>query len=532
MRYQAGNSKARVYLPLRAGARQAWAAGQNGSAKEKRLGILDAKSAMNGFSSEARGQQTVRLAMDCETGELVTAESLLAMEEADFAALRREAMQARVDRRRGGTRERFRCAICTSPLYLSRRIAGMQNRWFVHDGRAEDCVWYEGGKLAPDQVKALVYRGQQEGREHRELKDYMARWLRQDPWVQDVCLEKTTFSEVVKGQWRRPDVRCTYRGLPLVFEIQLSYTFLSDVIARDEFYRREGTFVIWVFSRFDNSRAAVADEAFFNKRNLFVLDAQARNDTEAHSELMFSGYRQTPSLTDRGKWRDTWEVLPVGLREVQFPPDTCRPYFFDYEAKRKQIQSRENDARRAEEDRRWKDGVDAYREAALLYFERGHGDDERDALMHVVDNLQECSIWHPGFGGLRTGRFFGYHGVLAVLMSIRVGRALSYSAKFSVFQVIEAGLRSGSQVGKHAYVVLYLWAYKIYRPLVTGKQRQWLSDYARKVKRSLESGEWIYRRDTSFDEAVSLLFPELGELLTGPFGTDLMHDAESRADGA
>ena len=481
---------------------------------------------MNGSASGSGLQQTVRLAIDCHTGELVAAEALLTLPEVEFTALRREAMQARVDRRKGGAAERFRCAICKCPLYLSRRITGTQNRWFVHDGKADECPWFEGRRLAPEQIKALVYRGQQEGQQHREMKDYIARWLRQDPRVQDVRLEKTTFSEVVKGEWRRPDVRCTYQEVPLVFEIQLSYTFLSDVIARDAFYRREKTFVIWVFARFDSSRAAVTDEAFFNRRNLFVLDAQAREDTIARSALTFSGFRQLPSLRDNHSWRDTWEALPVGLHEVIFPADTYRPYFFDYEARRKEIENARIEASRADEERRWQAGVDAYRVAAKRFFASDHGDEERKALLEIVDDLEENTAWHPGFEGLRESRFFGYHGVLAVLMSIQAGEPVGYNPKLSAFQVIEAGLRTGSHVGKHAYAVLHLWAYKTYRPTVSEKHRRWLVDYAREVKRSLESGETAYRRDTSFDEAIGLLFPELEEQLSGPFGTDLMSDGD------
>ena len=433
-----GDLAALIYLPHRAGARQAWTAGENGTSREECRARPDARRAMNGSASGSGFQQTVRLAVDSHTGELVAAEALLAMQEAAFTALRREAMQARVDRRKGGNAERFRCATCKCPLYLSRRITGTQNRWFVHDGKADECPWFEGRRLAPEQIKALVYRGQQEGQQHREMKDYIAHWLRQDPLIQDVCLEKTTFSEVVKGEWRRPDVKCTYRGVPLVLEIQLSYTFLSDVIARDAFYRREKTFVIWVFARFDSSRAAVTDEAFFNRRNLFVLDAQARQDTIARSALTFSGFRQTPSPMDSHSWRDTWEALPVGLHEVIFPTDTCRPYFFDYEARRKEIENARIEVHRAEDKRHWEAGVDAYRVAARRFFASDHGDVERAILLAVVERLAENSAWHRGFEGLRESQFSGYHGVLAVLMSIQAGEPVGYNPKLSVFQVIEA----------------------------------------------------------------------------------------------
>jgi hypothetical protein len=466
-------------------------------------------------------QQTVALAIDCQTGEIVPAEALLAMPESDFAKSRREAMEARVARRKGGRAIRYQCAICKFPLYLSRRISGTQNRWFVHDGKAHDCPWYEGNRLAPDQVKALVYRGQQEGREHRELKEYIARWLRQDPMVSDVNCEQTTFSEVVKGEWRRPDVKCVYGGVKLVFEIQLSYTFLSDVIARDAFYRREKTFVIWVFAKFDRSRAAVTDEAFFNRRNLFVIDAEARQHTAERSALAFSGYHQMPTLDDKWRWRDVWQAVPIRMADLKLPTDTWRPYFFDYDTRRKQIEHERIEASRAERARLWALGIAGYRDAALRYFESDHCEEESRALLAIVDALEQHTAWHPGFQGLRDYAFYGYHGVLAVLLSIQLGRPVSYNSHLSVFQVIEAGLRTGSRVGQHAYAVLHLWAYKTYRPAMPEKQRQWLIDYGRKVKKSLDSGEPVYRRETRFDEAIELLFPELGEQLSSTFGTDM-----------
>lgn len=354
------------------------------------------------------------------------------------------------------------------------------------------------------------------------MKEFIAHWLRQDPLVSRVNLEQTTFSEVVKGEWRRPDVRCLYNGVPLVFEIQLSYTFLSDVIARDAFYRRERTFIIWVFARFDRHRAAVTDEAFFNRRNLFVLDGRARQDTVERTALTFSGYHQTPSLDGDFRWQDVWQVTPIGLREMQFPTDTWRPFFFDYERQRRQIEHARIEARRAEQRQHWESSVAAYRDAALRYFESDHAEGERLALLAIVEEMEANPAWHRGFESLHDARFFGYHGVLSVLMSIQLGRPISYSTQLSVFRVIEAGLRTSSSVGQHAFAILHLWAYKAYRPAVSEKNRRWLAEYAHEIKRSLGDGGTTYRRDTSHDEAICLLFPELEEDLSGPFGTDLM----------
>lgn len=472
---------------------------------------------MDNAGSHSQRQQSVKLAIDCETGELVPADALLAMPEPEFTTLRRAAMAARRERRHGGDAVRYQCALCKHPLFLSRRIEGLQNRWFVHDGKSEHCPWYEGTRLTPDQVKALVYRGQQEGRPHREMKQFIATWLATDPLVSEVSQEQTTFSEVLKGEWRRPDVKCLYRGLPLVFEVQLSYTFLSDVIARDDFYRREGIFIIWVFARFDRNRAAVTDEAFFNRRNLFVLDADAREQSGERAVLTFNGYRQRPQVI-ADQVHDVWEAAFVSLAEVQFPLDTRWPYFFDYDAERRRVEAGRIEAWRAAERAAWSKGVEDYLAAALNYYRSDYADDDKAALLKVVDRLDANAGWHRGFEVLRNARFFGFHCVLPVLMSIRLDQPVGYKLA-SVYQVIEAGLRSGSRVGKHAFAVLYLWAYKVYQPTVAVKQRKWLRDYARELKRSVDDGEETYRRDTAFDEATALLFPEIEDDLATSFGT-------------
>lgn len=337
-------------------------------------------------------QQTIKLAIDCETSELVSAESLLRLDEADFSALRRESFQARVERKRGGSAVRFQCAICKHPVYLSRYTAGSGNRWFVHDGKSEHCPWHEGNRTTPEQTKALIYLGQQEGAKHQELKRFLAQWLKADPLASDINLEQTTFSEVMKGEWRRPDVKCLYQGHPVVFEIQLSYTFLSDAIERDEFYKREGVHIIWVFASFNLDRAVVTDEAFFNRRNLFVLDADAMSQTAERGLLTFSGYRQTPRLVD-DSITDKWTSSYVSLNEVIFPQDTFRPYFFDYATARNALVSELAQARRSKENAAWHEDVNEYLELALRYYEADYDEAAKQVMLSKVGELEEWPQW-------------------------------------------------------------------------------------------------------------------------------------------
>ncbi len=103
-------------------------------------------------------------------------------------------MKNRVDREKGAVSPILVCGICRKPLYLSRFIREVGNRWFEHDGASPECPWYAYNKLSPDQRRALIYRGQQEGEtpEHQELRGGLPReggWGFQrgprtgDPWT-------------------------------------------------------------------------------------------------------------------------------------------------------------------------------------------------------------------------------------------------------------------------------------------------------------------------------------------------------------
>ena len=456
---------------------------------------------------------------------------MLALPEVEFARMRRQAMTARRDRRRGGTSAPFVCACCKHPVYLSRYRKEHGNRWFVHDaGAPRDCIFYEGSRHTPEQIRALVYRGQQEGALHRAMKDFLATWLRRDPDCSNVTTEQTTFSAVAKGEWRRPDVKCVYRGVPVVFEVQLSYTFLSEVIARDEFYRREGTHIIWVFQRFDLSRAAVTDEVFFNRRNLFVLDMEAMAQSHSRTLLTFSGYRQEPSIQDR-RIVDTWASHFVGLRETTFPQDTFRPYFFDYDQVRAALEKQLREQIREQNRVRWRGLVDRFLQAALAYYDADYDSDLREEALMIVDDLEDSGHWHNGYNVLKERQFLDYHGVLPMLLSIKTHRVVGYRVS-TVFQVLEAGVRTSGDYMHRPYTVLLLWAYKLWRPPVKPAQHKWLVTLAHKVKASLDAGEDTYRRFVGFDEVIGLLFPELDEILASPWGTDrqAMADAFDQSD--
>ena len=478
-------------------------------------------------------QQTIELAIDTETDQRIAARQLLALPEEQFSVMRRQAMAERVARKEGETKARYSCAICQIPLWLSRYNREEGNRWFRHDKASPTCPWFEGNKLSPEQRRALIYRGQQEGDEHRKLKNFIASWLEKEPGVTKVDRELVTHGQVLKGEWKRPDVQCVKGGKRIVFEIQLSYTFLSDVIKRDDFYRREGIFIIWVFAFFDLRRATVTDEAFFNRRNVFVLDATALRETEKRARLTFNGHFQKPvSVGDAIV--DEWRTRLITLDDAQFPNSNFRPFFFDYESERRAVEVEQEERRRnalqakKEAQERaleaWRQrqlgmfklGVREYLQAVVAYYDSKYADRLKQPILDAAGALEGNHNWHRGFEPLADEQFFGWHRVLPVLMSLKLGRAVGYDVESS-YRVLEAAVRQSTQRQVYGFTVLYLWASSAFNVSLNAKQRQWRKALAEKVKASVEAGEATYRRVTYYDEAIVLLFPALEEKLSSSF---------------
>ena len=156
--------------------------------------------------------------------------------------------------------------------------------------------------------------------------------------VENVQIEKRVYSSLSFFNWRQPDVQIDYQGKRLVFEIQLSTTFISVITERDTFYRLNDYYVLWIFNFEDNrkyvslSNLAMKDIYFANKMNAFIFDEDARRWSEDRRQLVLKCNWLEPNSewhfpnTD-GRFGGT----PVTLDQLNFDPVTFKPYYFDAE---------------------------------------------------------------------------------------------------------------------------------------------------------------------------------------------------------
>jgi competence CoiA-like predicted nuclease len=175
------------------------------------------------------------------------------------------------------------CATCFQPLFLAGNIN--QELHFRHKKDSDDCPIKTTSNLSKEEVDAMKFNGQKEGAEHKQNKLFIASILRRDPSFENVEVEKTFKEESSSGiakHWRRPDVSAIFKnkGLKIVFELQVSTTFLDVIIDRDNFYQRSKASILWVFLEFNNNTFTQKDIFYSSNMNAFVLDNEAKEMSE------------------------------------------------------------------------------------------------------------------------------------------------------------------------------------------------------------------------------------------------------------
>lgn len=263
------------------------------------------------------------------------------------------------------------CPTCYQPLILAGRKD--QTFYFRHVKDSEDCPIKTTSHLTKEEIEAMKYNGQKEGRRHKENKLLIASILESDPFFKEIRVEKTFREENPTGiakRWRRPDVSATHAesNSKVAFELQVSTTFIDVIIDREHFYRDNGSFIIWVFLDFEENKFTELDIFYANKSNAFVLDEEAIAESQKQGELVLKCfYREycVEEVLDTVDVKEKTAIELVKVSQLSFDQETGKLYFFDSTAQKIESETKANIRRKAieEEKKRRKAEEKARREA-------------------------------------------------------------------------------------------------------------------------------------------------------------------------
>lgn len=279
---------------------------------------------------------------DTETETEIDAEEFFARPESELIKWREE-----FDRCIKFGEKRFLCPFCRQQIKIAgRKFERGHVSFFAHLHDSADCPIKTSINMSKEEIEARKYGLCQESKRHKELKqriyDVLNREQSRQQGVDNVQIEKRINANIPYLNWRRPDVCATFKELNVVFELQLSTTFLSTIVDRDIFYRLHHYFIIWVFNFEENvkyvdlSNLMMKDIYYTNKRNIFVFDREAREESEERNELVLKCNWLTPEnqwkypVSNNGKGLDVSGKL-ITLSDLTFDETSGKVYYVDAE---------------------------------------------------------------------------------------------------------------------------------------------------------------------------------------------------------
>lgn len=236
----------------------------------------------------------------------------------------------------------YACALCGQPLVLRSnkyQKLGRHTFYFKHEYDSGDCPIKTANKYSREELQAMKYNGAKESKAHLESKLYLASMLKRDPRFTDIKVEEVIRGKGWSKKWKKPDIAAVFQGRQVVFEVQLSTTFLDVIVSREIFYRDEGIAIFWVFRNLNpvHARATEKDVFFNNKSNALSLDEESMTATTESGELTFTGHFKEPVLLSDTSISEHWQTMPVTFDLIKFDGETGKPYFRVFESAYKQV---------------------------------------------------------------------------------------------------------------------------------------------------------------------------------------------------
>ena len=280
-------------------------------------------------------KRTIDTVVDVETGNEISAKNFFNQSPIAIFRMRTELQKAIYLHH-----PKYICKYCGQMV----KISGRKNErgtatFFSHLRDSDDCDYKTTTGRTKREIERERYSKCNEGERHKKLKDLLATFLLRTSGVTNVRTENTMLGNHPILKWRRPDVAVSYRGQEIVFELQLSSTFVSVITERDLFYRLNKKFIIWVFNFDDHSEhvnlnnMVVKDVYYNHKLNIFIFDKAAYEESLKRGELILKcnwikadGSWEYPNINNSDELGGRF----VSLSELTYSND-YKPYYYDAE---------------------------------------------------------------------------------------------------------------------------------------------------------------------------------------------------------
>lgn len=331
-----------------------------------------------------------------QTGQILQASEFFKKPFEDLTRVRSE-----LERANQGFRDKFLvCSVCGEKLRMlggkSRDIPHKaRNFHFAHLHNSNECPIKTTSRYSKEDINRMKYRGATESILHQELKAMIARglYLNQSGkgQVSNIQIEKVIRS-LDEQEWKKPDISLRFNEKRIAVELQLSTTWLDVITSRQEFYRAQNIYILWIFHGFERSddfrKLTYSDILYTNNNNAYVFGrAQLEKSVETKDLMLTCHYLEY--YADEAKVKSKWKNAMVTLDMLTYRPVTGQLFYFDSlsskakaESDAEHYRNRELERERQEKRERWQ----RIAEKQELNERLGEGLKERKTLENTIAN--------------------------------------------------------------------------------------------------------------------------------------------------
>lgn len=289
--------------------------------------------------SENLKNRTISSILDLKTGKEIKSDEFFKKEIDEIFQLRYDFETAIREQN-----SRFVCYYCKQPVKIRGQRDSKVIMHFAHLRDSDECPIKTGNKYTKEEIQRIKYNGAKESELHFTLKIGLADFLKKNQeykkGIEEVNIEKVIKDQAIPNVWKKPDVSSIYIGKPVVFELQLSTTFLSVINSRQEFYKENETYILWVFSSFDtddDKRKFTQSDIFYNNNfNGFEFNQEAIELSKKENDLVLKCYYKKLYIEDLSII-DEWDECMVKLQDLTFDNENYSVYYYNYSAEQERL---------------------------------------------------------------------------------------------------------------------------------------------------------------------------------------------------
>lgn len=313
--------------------------------------------------------QTHPHVLDRKTGQWVSLEAFLG--DGDYGdVVERKRVAQKMALLKDG-RPQYVCPWCNQGMFLaSLRLKDKVSErfYFKHLFENTACTGIVG--RGPEAICAQKFQGAKESEAHKRFKARVLESLDADPAFSNSKPE-TRFVSADGTRWRQPDVQSTWKGEQVVFEAQLSTTFLHVITQRMSFYAHEGVRLLWLFRDLDPAHFRLTEDDIFysNNRNGFRVTDDTVALSKATGRFALECVWMVPTIAG-GAIEDQLETQTVFFDELKHDVSkhgVPRSFFFNYDAEKARAEQALKHQQKLAREQPLRDAFEAFFVAAARY---------------------------------------------------------------------------------------------------------------------------------------------------------------------